>query len=342
MGTTINMKIKHIFTLMEKLAEGAELYAGDTVLQELLFEESGNERNERALRRYLEDIHTLYGEMIVTEKKPKEYQERKVTVYRVAGKRDVSDVLKFFLEKGNDLTWVIQMLQEEDPSILRGMESDAVRSIENELEEDRDIFLFRSRPFEVFESDRQRKIFSHLKTAVKNHEYRTIYRKGAGLAPVKNAKCLKLIYSENNWYVAVETEDGKLRLIRIAFVEKVEYAEKATYQKSVLSKYAEYFLDFQNPMTLAGKKKQTARFRAHGDIAKYFREEMKPYFRSQKYIGTNKDGSIDFSVDYTQPLEILPFAKRWLPQLEICAPESLRAAVKKELEESLKRLESEK
>ena len=46
----------------------------------------------------------------------------------------------------------------------------------------------------------------------------------------------------------------------------------------------------------------------------------------------DQDGSVEFSVEYTQSIEILPFVKKWLPDLKILFPLSL----KEELDEQLR------
>jgi predicted DNA-binding transcriptional regulator YafY len=62
---------------------------------------------------------------------------------------------------------------------------------------------------------------------------------------------------------------------------------------------------------------------------------MKPFFPSQRYLGTLEDGSVKFTVEYTQPLEILPFVKRWAPDLKVEGPEELREAMARDLQEAL-------
>ena len=47
------------------------------------------------------------------------------------------------------------------------------------------------------------------------------------------------------------------------------------------------------------------------------------------------DGSVIFSIDFTQDMEILPFIKRWLPDIEILEPKSLRDKFKDELKAAL-------
>jgi predicted DNA-binding transcriptional regulator YafY len=343
MVTTVNQKINHIFSLLEKLANGQELYPQDTSLQEELFGDNRElkdaiKANERSLRRYLKEIHQLYGHIVLTEKKTKEFADKKITIYRVSDKKDVSSVLKFFLEQRSDLTYVIQMLHEQDPSLFHELEADIKKTIEDELKDDKDIFLFSAKPFEILESQEQKKIFSNLKRAVKLHEYRTVFYYYNENIVYKDVKCLKMIYSENNWYVGVETDEELFKLLRIHFIKEVKYSKKNTYQKSVLQKYQSYFQRFENAMSLATQEPKTATLKVSSSIAVYFEEGMKPFFKSQKFIKKNADGSIEFSVSYTQPLEILPFIKQWLPEMVLQAPNDLREILKKELKKSISKL----
>ena len=47
------------------------------------------------------------------------------------------------------------------------------------------------------------------------------------------------------------------------------------------------------------------------------------------------DGSIIFSLHYTQPIEILPFIKQWIPDLIIVEPSSLRELFENDMKKSL-------
>lgn len=319
-------KINHIFTLMQMLSEGRELYAQDTRLQDEL-----DGVNERTLRRYLEEIHTLYQDMIVTHKKPKEFADRKVTVYRVIDpKKDVSDVLRFFLENDNELSWVLQLLVEQDPTLLEYAD-EAKDAIQRSISKESDVFLFVSKPFELFEDAKQKNIFKNLRDAVKRMVYRNIEYNYNGTVSFKDVKCLKIIFSENNWYLAGETSDGKFRWFRLSFISNVSYSSKNSYQKHILEKYDSFFERIENPFTLFDADTQEARIVAKKEVAHYFKEGMKPFFKSQKFIRQNDDGSVEFSVKYTQPMEILPFVKKWMPSLKIVAPNSLKELYRDDL-----------
>lgn len=334
MSTTINKKIFHIYTLLERLAQGEELYAQDEELKTQLGVES-----DRTVDRYLKDIHELYGKIVLTEKKKKEFTDRKVTVYRVTDrKKDVSNILKYFIENSNDLSWVLQMIHENDPSFLKELDEGDRYDIEKNIKEDEGVFVFKSTPFEEMENIVQKKIFSQLKKAVKNHEYRTIIYKKNKLEELKDLKCLKLVYMNNNWYLATENDKKYFRFLRLSFIREIKYASegKESFQLSRVDEQNTYFASVQNAMTLVGKPFKKAIFKVSPRVGLYFEEDMKPFFPSQEYIRTEEDGSVVFSIEYTQPLEILPFVKQWQPDMTIVSPQSLKDNLVADMKKSLK------
>ncbi|BBG66765.1 hypothetical protein NNO_2062 [Hydrogenimonas sp.] len=334
MSTAIKRKTDHIFTLMEKMAAGEELYAQNERLHDELGLEGTREAKERKIRRYLEDIHDLYGHIVVTEKRRKEFGDRKVTVYRVVDReRDVAEVFRRFIEHHDDLSWLLQVVREHNPRLLSGER----KRFERLLKEEEDIFLFIGSPFETFEEGRSKEIFRQLKTAVKNREYRDIFKCTGAVE--KSVKCLKLIHMADNWYLAGETEEGRFRLFRVAFIERVGYSKnRIGYQPKILDKYAHVFASLQNPMTL-DRPFETARMVASAEVAYYFKEGMKPFFPTQKFLKELEDGSVEFTVSFTQPMEILPFVKQWLPHISIISPEKLKIELEKDIRSALETME---
>ena len=332
MATTINKKINHIYILLERLAKGEELYAQDEELLEQL------DVSERTLDRYLKDIYELYRNIVITEKRKKEFTERKVTIYRVAVReKDVSKILKFFIENSNDLGWVLQMIHENDPSFLKELDESDRYDIEQNIKEDEGIFVFKSTPFESLDDPAHQSIFAQLKKAVKNHEYRTIIYQKNKMEEMKDLKCLKLVYMNNNWYLATEDDAKQFRFLRLSFIQKIKYASdgRTSFQPSRVEEHNTYFDSLQNAMTLVGKPFEKTVLKASPRVALYFAEDMKPFFPSQEYIRTEEDGSIVFSIEYTQPLEVLPFIKQWQPDLTIVSPDKLKDQLTKELRQSL-------
>ena len=65
---------------------------------------------------------------------------------------------------------------------------------------------------------------------------------------------------------------------------------------------------------------------------------MKKVLSSQKFIQENQDGSVLFSLEYTQPIEILPLIQKWLPDLIILEPKELKQEYIAKLEQTLQNL----
>jgi len=86
------------------------------------------------------------------------------------------------------------------------------------------------------------------------------------------------------------------------------------------------FLDnnIQNSLTLYNAEVKRATIKVTPERAKYFDKGMKKFLSSQKLKEKLDDGSIIFTLEYTQSLEILPFIQKWLPHLIILEPKELK------------------
>lgn len=180
-----------------------------------------------------------------------------------------------------------------------------------------------------------KRYLSELRNAVINREYRDIKYKYIGEDEILiDAKCLKIIFTDGNWYLAVEDAGGNFRLLRVAFIVSLSKSSK-NYQSRVLDKYKMHFERIQNAMSLPSEPLQRALLKASPKVAIYFRKEIKSFFPTQKFQEALDDGSITFSINFTQDMEILLFIKRWLPDIEILEPKSLRKTFKEQLETAL-------
>ncbi len=88
-------------------------------------------------------------------------------------------------------------------------------------------------------------------------------------------------------------------------------------------------------MTRFDQEPQKATLKASPAIARYFQPDMKKFFTSQQFLSEQEDGSVLFTLRYTQPLEILPFVQKWLPDLVILEPAELREAYRKKLQQAV-------
>jgi len=316
-------KTKIIYNLMYRLSQGEKLSVNTLLADEF-------DISTKTLRRHLDEIREDYSDIVTVEKKSSANHQRKSYIYRAINPReDLATTLKFFLENRTDLGWVLQLLQEKDSTLATdGKYSEEIKKL---ISQESDVFIFKSTPFEILDSKHQ-KIFSQLKSAIKNSLYRTIIYNYMSKEVLIDTKCLKLIFTQNNWYLAIEDSNETFRLLRVSFIDEIKLSsDKSSYHKSKLEKYEKHYQNIQNAMTLYNKPIQKALCKASPRVAIYFKEHMKPFFSSQRYIKINSDGSLEFELSYTQPIEILPFIKQWLPDIKVLEPSSLVDVLKQDI-----------
>ena len=240
------------------------------------------------------------------------------------------DIFIETFRNSNDISWIFNMAHDGDPEVFKELEQFTKKT--------KHIFQFHNTPFEDTETLEEKEIFKTLKRAVKNREYLKITFKGKD-KPLDNLKCLKLIFMEGNWYLAYVDEKEQCRFGRVSFMDKIDYAtKKEFFHLSSVKIHLKFLQNIQNSMTLYAFPKQKARLKAVGDAAKYFDKEMKPFLSSQKFKEVLEDGSVIFTVEYTQDMEILPFIQKWLPNLIILEPKSLKETYRDFLQIMINRL----
>jgi predicted DNA-binding transcriptional regulator YafY len=308
----MDKKVTSIFRLMEMLVERKRIKANDKeIAKELGY-------STKTLSRHLSDIAELYSSII-------EVKEGKNKVYEFV---NISYVFEKIMTNTDDLYWFFDLIERWDSNIFKDIGYEVSKK-------ERDVYLYKNSPFEELTTDKQKDIFRSLKSAIINKEYRDIDYVYDTPRTHKQAMPLKLIFMQQNWYVAIVDRDEGFRFLRIFFITDVKNSAKRSYERDLgiedTKKYAKFLKTFQNPMTKYNKPKQTAHIKASPKVAKYFDKNMKPHLKSKKFIRKNSDGSVEFTLEYTQPIEILPFIKSWLPDLKIVSPKELAEELKEDL-----------
>lgn len=231
-------------------------------------------------------------------------------------------------DKSEEIGWLFNMANDADPDIFK--------ELENYTNENKSIYKFQNTPFEDLKTLEQKKIFQTLKRAVKNREYIKIKYQSIE-KEFDNLKCLKLVFIDNNWYASIIDNNNRLRLIRITFIENVSYASKSESYQLASVKDELNFIDnrLQNSMSLYNSDIKTAHLKALPSISRYFEKDMKKFFTTQKFKKRLEDKSIEFTIDYTQPMEILPFIQRWMPDIIILQPKELKDFYSKKLKDAI-------
>ena len=311
-------KINSLFKLMEILVEEKEIKANDKEIAERLG------YTTRTLSRHLNDLAMIDSNVIKVKKGQN-------SVYELV---DTSYVFEKIMKSTNDFSWFFDLVDRWDDAIFKDMNYKISKK-------EREVFLYKNSPFEELQSSEQKEIFHTLKEVIIQKKYLDIHYIYDEPRVHKQAVPLKLIFMEQNWYLAIIDQNEGFRFLRIFFISQLNNISTKRYINDISKKelkYCHHFLkNFQNPMSKYKKPTQIAHILTSPRVAKYFKPHMKQHFLSEKFIKKHNDGSIEFSVEYSQPIEILPFIKKWLPDLKILSPQPLVDELRADLEDFLKK-----
>jgi predicted DNA-binding transcriptional regulator YafY len=236
-----------------------------------------------------------------------------------------------FTKTNDDIFMISELAKSIDVEILEDIQEVANR--------DSKTFLFLNSEFERIEESKQ-KIFDSLRSSIEKRNYITIKYSHTKKENFERIKPLRILFNENNWYllaIVKHEQHGEIvKFFRINFISEMK-KHPETFQTNSIKKFTEFLEKIQNPMTLFGVPQKEARIEASPKVAIYFKEGRKKFLSSQKFL-KEEDGKILFSVKYTQPMEVLPLIKKWLPDLKIVSsPDNeLQKWLKKDLEKGLK------
>jgi len=308
------LKLMKYFTLHK----GEAIDSYNTQLQEDL--EIGQRQLARELKIFQEEfskniVEIRYGRKIIYK------LVRPIEILEEIYKHDVElDYLFYMLEDIDDKKEVI----------------DKWNKISKEVNKP---YLFFNTPYEDIKSLEKNQNFKIIKEAISKHNIIDIYLNNADT--YKNAKPLKMLFSDGNWYVAFIHND-LLQYSRINFIKKVEKKSEKFYELE-FDKYKNWFdTKFQNTFSRFEKETKKAKLYANPNIARYFRYGTKKFLKSQKFIEETKEGGIMFSLEYTDKMEILPFIQKWIPNLLVVEPQELKEEFRKNIISTLYALEDRK
>jgi len=305
------LKLMKHFTLYK----GEEIDSYDTQLQDDL------DIGQRQLARELKIFQHEFSNNIVEIKKGKRVVYklvRPIEILEEIYKHDVElDYLFYMLEDIDDKSEVLYRWNEISKKVNKP-------------------YLFFNTPYEDIKSLEKKQNFQIIKEAIGKSNVIDIYLNNGD--SYKNTKPLKMLFSDGNWYIAYIHND-LLQYNRINFIKKVEKKSDKFYELE-FDKYKNWFdSKFQNTFSRFEKSPKKAKLYATPTIARYFRLGTKKFFKSQQFIEETKEGGVIFSLEYTEIMEILPFIKKWLPNLLVIEPQELKEEFRKDIISALYALE---
>ena len=172
----------------------------------------------------------------------------------------------------------------------------------------------------VFEELKRFELLKSLKRAIKDRRYIDIHYHSNQDYFYKEAKPLRILFAEGNWYLAALTNDplnNGFKFLRINFIRNIEVLPH-TFQR-VLE--AERFIEeFQSLFSAYLEPSFEVRVRVDEEVARHFR--TKKFLPSQRILKDRGDLILSYTINNEN--EILLLAKRWMPHMRILTPDHLQ------------------
>lgn len=318
-------KLKFLFELLEILKK-RDLKANDIIF---------NGYSKQSALNFLHELEEVFSPLVYSQN----IKEGKVFKLRKG-----ENIIREIFEKIDSLEYIQNLLNSLSEKDLRTLSKETKKFIS----EDKDLVIFKTRPFEKL-NKYDNITFRELKKAVKEKRFIDIYGyqvavdrvEGYEKEDYENVIPLKIVFMENNWYIAGVVNDKKhgkiVRFFRIGFIDDFVVKDKIPLNE-LKKEYFKFLEEFETPFTLYGKEWKKAILKIDSSKAFYF--EKKNLFPKQKLLKKDDKGNLIIEVFYTQPMEILPNIKKWLPFVEIMESEdgSIEKELKKDLQNALKKI----
>jgi len=186
-----------------------------------------------------------------------------------------------------------------------------------------DIYSIKTNPFEVLKVN----FFHDLKEVIKYRQYIDIEYFSDKRYFFDRVKPLKIVFAENNWYLAIMSNDELNRgfkFLRINFIKDINiYQDTFKRDKEALN----FIQTFNSVFQEYKAKSFEVKVKVNKEVERFF--DKKHHLTQQNY----KKDELILIFNITNKMEILPLIKKWLPHLKIISPLWL----KKEFEEELKK-----
>ncbi len=211
---------------------------------------------------------------------------------------------------------------------------DDKRILESEIKKSKDCYEFISKPFESKKGDE--KLLKDLESAIHNKRYVKITYKTAIGEDIYLLKPYKIVFMNENFYLATENPDERFNftMLRLAQIKSIELQKEQFRHNPDIKEFIKHL---QTPFPL-----YKPQFRKHlikvivqvdKKKAKYFK--LKKHLASQEIVKENEDGSLIISFLVTQEREMEEIVKKWIPNMKVIEPLSLKEKIENELKKYL-------
>ncbi len=298
-----------LLSLFKELLEGKKISLKNFALE--------NDVNIRTAQRYIEDIEDVFSDNLLKEN----------DLYGFVSNSTLEKNILNFDKKELEIFIDLASLLEFD---ISNKFDDNTKKFVNKIQKQySQIYMIKQNPFEKFSLKRE--LLFDIKNAIKNNRYTKIVYESDKKYIFDEAKILKIIFAEGNFYVAILTKEvlnNGFKFLRLNFIADIKLYSNS-FKKDI---EVEYFLkNFQTLFSSYKEKTYDVVIKINPSVKRFF---LKKNFLPSQKIVENKE-YLTLSFEITNDMEILPLVKKWLPNIEIVSPKSLRDKFKMELKSYL-------
>ncbi len=269
--------------------------------------------SQRSIRRDFELIKKIYGDILISPKKG---------CYQAISKTLLQNTLN-----STELYMLKNILKLSDKSKLS-----LTKNIDNNIkkaiikEEENSPYLFKQKPYEEIFIHREK--FKKLEYAVKYKK--EIEFKYTNLDKISYfiVKPYKILFINENFYLASQNKDNKFTLSRIALMDEIKETNNSFlinidmmdfiyFMQSPWATYKENFRNHLKKVIITIPKRE----------AKYFK--LKKFMPSQEIIDEDKHGTITICFTVSSENEVSGLIKQWIPYVNVIYPRNLVNIFKK-------------
>jgi predicted DNA-binding transcriptional regulator YafY len=268
----------------------------------------------RTTQRYIEDITEVFEENLIKEGD---------SYFLISNDFLEKNILSF---DKKELEVFVDLFSLIDSNFISRFYEDSSNILSKLQKKYSDTYMIKQNAFESIFS--KKALISDIKNAIKRKNYVNINYFSNKQFIFKEAKLLKIIYTDGNFYVATLTDDeinNGFKFLRLSFITEIKVLQN-TFHRDLNAE--EFLKKFQTIFSNYLKKPYEVVIEVDKSIKRFFKQ--KDFLSSQKIVEEKENLILSYQI--TNDMEILPLVKKWLPLIKIISPESTKEKFKKEIE----------
>ena len=276
-----------------------------------------NDINIRTAQRYIEDIEEAFPDNLLKENDFYSF---------VSNSTLEKNILNFDKKEFEILIDLVSLLEFDISNKFDENTKKFVNKIQKQYSQS---YMIKQKPFEKLSLKRD--LLFDIKNAIKNNRYTKIVYESDKKYIFDEAKILKIIFAEGNFYIAILTKEelnNGFKFLRLNFISDIKLYSNS-FKKDI---EAEYFIkNFQTLFSSYKEKTYEVILKINPSVKRFFLQ--KKFLSSQKIIENKEYLTLSFEI--TNDMEILPLVKKWLPNIKIISPKTLKDKFNEELKSYL-------